>query len=377
MSIESRQSRWTTAEPQGVTFVELFFDLVFVYAVTQITSLLHANLTLIGTGRSLLILWLVWWAWTQFTWTLNPADTTDNAVRLITLTAVGAAFFMAQAVPDAFNGGEVWFAVAYVIVRILGLAIQIEATLGTEYFTGAMTWTLLSSIGLVAVLVGALLPSPYREILWTMAVILDVLSASRAGNRRWSIDAAHFAERHGLIIIIALGESLIAAGVAVADAPRNLVFAVSGLGAVGLISAAWWIYFGSTREIALKALERTNDLERGAMARDMYSLGHLPLVGGIIAIAVALEEVLAHPEEPLGLSVLGALAGGTVLYVGGVAWVRQHADRRSMGPAGMLLAVVVGVLAVSYQSRGLVTLAAVAAVLVGYAFMSNLGHARD
>ena len=377
MSIESRQSRWTTAEPQGVTFVELFFDLVFVYAVTQITSLLHANLTLIGTGRSLLILWLVWWAWTQFTWTLNPADTTDNAVRLITLTAVGAAFFMAQAVPDAFNGGEVWFAVAYVIVRILGLAIQIEATLGTEYFTGTMIWTLLSSIGLVSVLVGALLPSPYREILWTMAVILDVLSASRAGNRRWSIDAAHFAERHGLIIIIALGESLIAAGVAVADAPRNLVFAVSGLGAVGLISAAWWIYFGSTRDIALKALERTTDLERGAMARDVYSLGHLPLVGGIIAIAVALEEVLAHPEEPLGLSVLAALAVGTVLYVGGVAWVRQHAEHRSMGTAGILLAVVVGVLALSYQSRGLVTLAAVAAVLVGYAFMSNLARAHD
>ena len=377
MSIENRHSRWTTEEPQGVTFVELFFDLVFVYAVTQITSLLHANLTLVGTGRSLLILWLVWWAWTQFTWTLNPADTTDNAVRLITLTAVGAAFFMAQAVPDAFNGGEVWFAVAYVIVRILGLAIQIEATLGTEYFTGTMIWTLLSSIGLVSVLVGALLPSPYREILWTMAVILDVLSASRAGNRRWSIDAAHFAERHGLIIIIALGESLIAAGVAVADAPRNLVFAVSGLGAVGLISAAWWIYFGSTRDIALKALERTTDLERGAMARDVYSLGHLPLVGGIIAIAVALEEVLAHPEEPLGLSVLAALAVGTVLYVGGVAWVRQHAEHRSMGTAGILLAVVVGVLALSYQSRGLVTLAAVAAVLVGYAFMSNLARAHD
>ena len=144
----SRQSTWTTTEPQSVTFVELFFDLVFVYAVTQITSLLAHDLSWKGLMHALLVLWLVWWAWTQFTWTLNPADTEHRAVRLTTLAAGGAAFFMAQAVPDAFSVAGPWFAISYVVVRMLGLALQVESTWKTEYWVGTRLFAGLSMINL-------------------------------------------------------------------------------------------------------------------------------------------------------------------------------------------------------------------------------------
>ena len=372
MATRSAGKKWTTKEAQGATFVELFFDLVFVFAVTSVTGLLLNNLNWRGVGHSILILWLVWWAWTQFTWTLNPADTNHPAVRVITLTATAAAFFMAQAIPDAFTSAGAWFAFAYVIVRSLGLGLQLGLNFQIRENARAVAgWVAGSGLGLVVVVAGGLLPSPWREILWTTAVIADLLSASRAGRGRWSLHAGHFAERHGLIVIIALGESLIAAGLALGHVPRDMTFMIGTAATVMAICALWWIYFGLAKdELEVHLESRTAD-EVGREARNIYSWGHLPIIAGIIAFAVAIEQVLTHPDEALAPEALAALALGVVLYFGGIAYGLQHSGRWSTVPWVIATVAAITVLVASSAASGLVSLLGVTVVLVAFALWGS------
>src|SRR5688500_15197099 len=212
-----------TSDPQSVTFVELFFDLVFVFAVTQITALTAHDLTPEGILRSILLGWLIWWAWTQFTWTLNPADTTHPAVRVVTLAATGVALVMAASVTRAFADDALWFAVPYVVVRALGLGLQVvvDREQGDSH-TGVVVWTAFSTIGLALVLVGAVVDPSLRPWFWLLAIIADVVAAVLAGRGgSWDLNPSHLAERHALFVIIAIGESLIVAGTAVANDERS------------------------------------------------------------------------------------------------------------------------------------------------------------
>lgn len=379
MTIRSAGKEWTTKEAQGATFVELFFDLVFVFAVTSITGLLLHNLNWGGVGHSILILWLVWWAWTQFTWTLNPADTNHPAVRVITLTATAAAFFMAQAIPDAFTSAGAWFAFSYVLVRLLGLGLQLSLNFQIQDNARAVAvWVAGSGIGLVAVVAGGLLPSPWREILWTAAVISDLLSASRAGRGRWSLNARHFAERHGLIVIIALGESLIAAGLALGHVLRDMTFMISTVTTVIAVCALWWIYFGLAKDEFEDHLETRTADETGAEARNIYSWGHLPIIAGIIAFAVAIEQVLTHPNEALAPEALVALAFGVLLYFGGIAYGLHHSGRRSVVPWVIATVIALTGLVASSAASGLVSLLTVTVVLVAFALWGSWrGDRRD
>ncbi len=369
MTARTPSQAWTATEPQGVTFVELFFDLVFVFAVTSITRLLLEDLDWSGVGRAALILWLVWWAWTQFTWTLNPADTNHPSVRLVTLAAAAVAFFMAQAIPDAYTSAGAWFAFSYVIVRMLGLGLQLRLQAGTRENARAFyAWIGGSVFGLAAVVVGGLVDSPGREIFWGAAVALDVLAAARAGRGQWRIHAAHFAERHGLIVIIALGESLIAGGVALSGLDRDGAFAVGTIAAVAAVCALWWIYFGLAKETMEEHLEATSLEDSGRVARDVYSFGHLPIIAGVIGMAVGIEDVLAHADEALGGEALVALILGVCLYLGGVAFGVYRSGRRSLAPWLAAAAVAIVVVAAAAQaSTGLVALVAVAVVLAGFA----------
>ncbi len=369
MTASTPSQAWTSTEPQGVTFVELFFDLVFVFAVTSITRLLLEDLDWSGVGRAALILWLVWWAWTQFTWTLNPADTNHPSVRLVTLAAAAVAFFMAQAIPDAYTSAGAWFAFSYVIVRMLGLGLQLRLQAGTgENARAFYAWIGGSVFGLAAVIVGGLVDSPGREIFWGAAVALDVLAAARAGRGRWRIHAAHFAERHGLIVIIALGESLIAGGVALSGLERDAAFAVGTIAAVAAVCALWWIYFGLAKETMEEHLEATSLEDSGRVARDVYSFGHLPIIAGVIGLAVAIEDVLKHADEALSGEALVALILGVCLYLGGVAFSLYRSGERTLAPwlAATAVATVAAV-AAAPASTGLVALVAVAVVLVGFA----------
>jgi low temperature requirement protein LtrA len=301
-----------------VTYVELFFDLVFVYAVTQLTSFVLHDLTWEGVGRAAILFWLVWWAWTQFTWTLNLADTEHVWVRLSTLAATAVAFFGAQSVPDAFGAAGAWFASSYVIVRLIGLGVQ-AWVIGYDQRESVTTWASLSLIGLALVLVGGSAAPGTRIWFWLAALVADLISASRAGRRVWVLEEGHFSERHGLIVIIALGESLIAAGVASGNVERGGLFAVTTVAAVIATIALWWTYFGTLHSRFEESMRAQDDSTRGRFARDVFSFWHAAVVAGVIAIAVAFEKAVANPEETLGMGIALALTIGAALYLGGLA----------------------------------------------------------
>ena len=311
-------------DDQNVTFVELFFDLVFVFSVTQIVGILHEGITWGTVGRAVLIFWLVWWAWTQFTWALNAANTDHTHVQLQTLIATGVAFFMAVAVPGAFGSGALWFAIPYVLVRTIGLVVYLWVASDAAHRAAIGRFASLSVGGLVAVLAGAILGGDPQLWLWGVAVLLDVAAAALAGGEEtWNLHPAHFVERHGLIVIIVLGESLIVAAAGLSAAPADSSLIAVGVLAVGLACGLWWSYFPYVRPTLERAMERIDRARQGPLARDVFSLAHFPMLCGIVAIAAAIEETILHPADPLPIEGRLALAAGLFLFLGGssiAAW---------------------------------------------------------
>lgn len=358
MSVQptSRVSRLADSD-QPVSFAELFFDLVFVYAVTQTVTLFHGGLTFAHGMQAMLVFWLIWWGWTQFTWALNAGNTDHRSVVLLVLLATGAAFFMATGVPAAFSDRTWWFGVSYVAVRGLGLLLYAWVAAGDQGLTRAVrTFATLSVAGLAAVLAGSWLGGTGQYIGWSLAIVLDILAAGLAGrDQGWNIHPRHFAERHGLFVIIALGESLIAVAGKAADgsAPGHLVGPV--LQAVLLAGGFWWLYFGRLKhrlEAGLKAAQPPRD---GAMARDVYSLLHFPLVFGLIICTFGIEEILESASghgEPHGLAALGF---GLFLFLGATVLAGRRAGGQWLLPralaallAGSLFPVLEGRIPLQY-----------------------------
>lgn len=311
---------------QQVTFVELFFDLVFVFAITQVTKVLVEDLTWGGAGEALLVFWMIWWAWTQFTWALNPADTTHGAVRVVTLLATAAGFLMAVNVPGAFAETGVWFAATYALVRVLGLGIYLLVASGAPSQLAAVrAFAVRSSLPIALALVGGFFDSPVRAWIWLAAVILDIVAAGRSTNNEgWDLRPGHFAERHGLFVIIALGESLIVAGQSVLSTESSALLLGVALGAVTVTCLMWWLYFGWWQAGMEHQLTIATGSAQPRLARDAYSLLHFVLLAGVILVAAGIEEMVLHPEEPLPTVVRLTLALGIVLYLGGtdLAWWR-------------------------------------------------------
>ena len=343
--------RWRATGPQSVTFVELFFDLVFVFAITQITVYVAHHLTPDGVAVSVLLFWLIWWAWTQFTWTLNPADTTHRGVRVLTLVATALAFAMAIAVPGAFGQDGLWFALPYVLVRVIGLGLQVRVDLevqGSDH-SGLRRWVTLSSIGLVLVLVGAVLDPAIRPAIWGLAIVADLVAAAIAGSREsWDLHPSHLSERHGLIVIIALGESIIVAGAGVVGEARTPDL-VAAVGVALLVTCLlWWTYFGWLKDALEHATDAADRRHIGPLARDVYSLAHFPLIFGIVVFAAAVEEIVVHPGDPTPLPVVIALAAGIILFVGSsaLAYWRLH-HRLLVGRITVLAVLTVALAAVA------------------------------
>jgi low temperature requirement protein LtrA len=371
-----------TTRPQGVAFVELFFDLVFVFAVTQLTIETAHHMSAEGVLRSMLVGWLIWWAWTQFTWTLNPADTTHDTVRVITLAATAAAFIMAASVPRAFGDEALWFALPYVVVRLLGLGLQVLVELerdGTDH--GAVySWAGASLVGLTLVLVGAFAEPGLRSVIWLGAIGTDFAAATIAGRRAtWDLVPAHVTERHGLFVIIALGESLIVAGSAVAGAELTSDLVVSVGAAIVVACLLWWTYFGWLKDALEHRFAASDPAHRGQLARDAFSFAHFPLIAGIVGYAVAVEETVVHPADPMSDPVLVALGAGVALFVASSAlslW-------RLGGPILLVRLVALGAMAVALVAAGLldpppfVPLGVVAVVLLGIVVVEKLAPPED
>jgi low temperature requirement protein LtrA len=368
------------SDAQSVTFVELFFDLVFVFAVTQLTVLTAHDLTPEGILRSILLGWLIWWAWTQFTWTLNPADTTNPIVRVITLAATAAALVMAASVQRAFADDALWFAIPYLIVRVLGLTLQVGVDLervGVSH-AGVVRWVGLSSIGLVLVLLGAIVDPSVRPLVWLLAIVADVVAAAIAGrNTIWDLDAGHLSERHGLFVIIAIGESLIVAGTAVANDERSAALAAAAAGAILVAALLWWTYFGWLKEALEEGFAAAPPERNGPLARDAFSLGHFPLIAGIVGFAVAIEEIGAHPDEPAPAVVLASLGVGVALFVASSALSYRLVGGRVLAPRLAIIAVMLVGLALVATMPPVWPMAVVAAALLAIVVIEGAGPENE
>jgi low temperature requirement protein LtrA len=338
----SRQSI-VSPDNQNATFVELFFDLVFVFSVTQVVGLLHGELTWITVGQAILVFWLVWWAWTQFTWALNAADTTHQLVELGTLAATAVAFFMAVTLPDAFGARGLWFAIAYVLVRVIGLILYAwVASADPSQRAAVVTFAAISVGGLIAVLIGGYRGGEFQYWFWGFAIVLDVIAAAVGGQAEgWNLHPEHFSERHGLFVIIALGETLIVAAIGVTGASWTGHLAVVAVLAVAITCGLWWSYFVRMKPMLDGALEASRGAGQSMMARDVFSLVHFPMMCGVVAYAVAVEEAIAHPVDPLPLDGRLALAIGLALFAGGMAVAVWRATRRLLHPRLIITATTV------------------------------------
>lgn len=357
----------TSPDDQTVTFVELFFDLVFVFSVTQVVGLLHDGLSWLAVGQAILVFWLVWWAWTQFTWSLNAADTTHSWVQISTLTATAVAFFMAVALPQAFGESAMWFAVTYIMVRMIGLFLQYwVGTESSALRSAVTTWILFSTGGLVAVLIGGYLGGRLQIWFWAAAILLDVFATIIGGRAEgWNIHPEHFSERHALFVIIALGEGLIVAASTVTGVLWTNTLLLVAILAVVITCGLWWSYFPRAKPVLDSALESSQGAEQSLMARDVYSLLHFVMLLGVIAYAYAVEIALAHPGEPLSFDGRIALAAGLVLFVGGMAVAIWRATRKVLvARIVVILGTAVTILAFAGVSGSMTLAVALAGVLL-------------
>jgi low temperature requirement protein LtrA len=363
---------------QPVTFVELFFDLVFVFAVTQVTAFTVHHLDGSGVAHALLLFWLIWWAWTQFTWSLSPADTEAPAVRVATLAAAAIAFVMAASVPEAFDeGGGLWFAVPYVAIRAVGMAIQVAVDREDADHSVSRTWLTISAVGLLLVLVGGAVDPSLRPWVWLAVVAADVLAAVGASDAVWDLDARHFSERHGLFVIIALGESLIVAGTVFAGEERTADLVVAAGLAVTVVCLLWWTYFGWLKEQLEHHFSAVAPEQLGVAARDAFSLQHFPLICGVIGVAVAIEEIALHPGEPQPGEVIAALVVGIGLFVGASAGSYRRLSGVLLVPRLVTLAVTLALTVAVAGADPAVPLAVVAAGLLAICVLERGGPERS
>jgi len=352
-------------EERKTSYIELFFDLVFVFAFTQVTALILEDTSLEGFVRAALVLAMVWWAWSAYAWMTNAIDIENSITRLIMFTAMAAGFFMALAVPDAFQDEAAWFAVAYFVVRILNTALY---TWGARNDPVLLRATLrLAPWFLVAALValaGGFADPQYRGWIWLASLVIDVVGTLRVARVEWRVSPSHFAERFALIVIIALGESIVAIGIGTSELERDATYALSVVVAFAGVAALWWAYFDFTAVAAERALRRASPEARGPVARDVFTFFHYPVVLGIIFYAVAAKKTLEHPLDPLSEAGRWALGLGVAVFLCGFALMRFRVVRRiaweRLGAAALAVA-----LAVTMDGPdAIVTLGAVIAVLV-------------
>ncbi|HNQ13878.1 MAG TPA: low temperature requirement protein A [Bacteroidia bacterium] len=313
-----REKNLQSPAAQNADFVELFFDLVFVYAITNITAATAHHFDVKHVMQSVLTFWLIWWGWTQFTWALNAANTKIPGIRLVMLAATAVAFVMASSAGQSFSEGVLWFALPYIIIRAIGLLLYIRVSSSlAEHHAAVISFAIPSVLGLTAVLVGALVNPESRAMWWLAIILLDMVAAYIGGRAEgWNLHPSHFAERHGLIVIIALGESLIVSASAVSALELSAPVLLSGGLAVLITCLLWWSYFGWIFGHMEEHLAEKSGSKQASVARDVYSLMHFPLICGIIGISVGFEHILQFPNDLLAKPTAYAFCGGYVLFIG-------------------------------------------------------------
>ncbi|HET7170040.1 MAG TPA: low temperature requirement protein A [Gaiellales bacterium] len=301
---------------RAVTPFELFFDLVFVFGFTQVTALMAAHPSGRGVLRGMLVLAAVWWAWGAYAWLATTINLEEGSTRLVMIGVMGAMFVAALAAPYAFSDTAVLFACAYLIVRILHLVLYAVAARGSpELLDSVVKLTPTSVAGPLMILAAAFVDSSVREAIWAAALLLDFAGPLFQSSEGWQLSPGHFSERHGLIFIVALGESVVALGVGGGQLDLDARTITAATLGIAVVTAMWWMYFDVVAIVAARRLAQARGAAQAAQARDSYSYLHYPMVAGVILFALGVKKALPHAHEPLHWTPAAALCGGVALYL--------------------------------------------------------------
>jgi low temperature requirement protein LtrA len=364
------------SEETEVTPLELFFDLVFVFALTQVTGFMSDDPTWAGVGRGLLILAALWWTWGAYAWLTNEIDPDEGSARLAMFAAMAAMFVAALAVPHAFGSDAVLFGLSYFAVRVLHIVLFAEASphVGVRQAAYRLARTAIPG---PALLVVAGFADGWAEIaLWLAALAIDYLGPYVFGVRGFVVSAEHFAERYGLIVIIALGESIVAIGIGAAGIELGPTVVIAAILGVVLACALWWAYFDVVAVVVRRKLMEVHGHERARMARDVFSYLHLPMFAGIVLVALGLKKVLAHVGDPLETVPAVALCGGVALYLLSHDAMRYRSVRSVNSRRILAAAAAAALVPAATRVDAVVAVALVASVCVALIGYETLRH-RD
>jgi low temperature requirement protein LtrA len=328
MTQPSRVRVESVGESATATTLELFFDLVFVFALTQVTAMLAADVTGVGLLRGVLVIAVVWWCWVGYSWLSNVVKADEGWARVGLLVAMAAMFLVALAIPEAFTdlpgglSGPHVFALAYLTLRTVHLVLFwliSDADVGLRHQVARFAPTMIGGTALL--LLAADTSGTAQLLLWVAAVAADYGGTLAIGARGWRLNSAkHFAERHGLIVIVALGESIVAIGVGVTDLPISWPVVVAATLGLSVSASLWWVYFDTSALLGERALSKARGVHRVSMARAAFTFLHLPMMLGIVLLALGLKKVLEYVGDTGHHTLTDALYGIPLwsLY-GGVA----------------------------------------------------------
>jgi low temperature requirement protein LtrA len=341
--------------------LELFFDLVFVFALTQVTQLMSNHPTWTGLGQGLLVLAALWWAWGAYAWLTNYIAAEEDRERLLMFAVMGAFLVAALAVPNAFGDDALLFAVAYAVARWLHIFIFAEAN---EDLDAAEAIRRLARTALPApalLIAASFLDGPAQALLWALALAIDFSGPYVFGVSGFRVSPAHFAERFSLIVIIALGESIVAIG---AGLEGELDAGVVGAALLGLVIACaiWWAYFDVVAIVSERHFREARGERLILMARDSYSYLHLPIIAGIVLVALGVKKAIGHVDAPLETIPAVALFGGIALYYAGHLGFRLRNVHTLNRPRMVALVACLCLIPVAHEVDAIVALALAAGV---------------
>lgn len=362
-----------TADP-----VELFFDLAFVFAFSQLVAHLVHHPTWRGAAEAGLLFLLLWFPWSTFTWSANAVSGNAREVRALFLVATAATVPMAASVTTAFGAGGKIFGICGAVILVMSLALPLWGVeTGSAEWRSSVRYGLPNMAAIVLLVLGGFLEDTPRTISWIIAVLIIIGATIAAGNSEWILRSGHFAERHGLIIIIALGEVIVAIGISVVNSledgqlPNETVVGLVAAGAMA--GMMWWSYFDRVLPALEHRAEGLDQRVRGRFARDVYTYLHAPIVAGIILIAAAAEEVLLHPGDSVPGAFRLMFAAGLALFLGSVVGAVARSFSALARERCLAIAAFIALFAIAGSWDGVVLLIVIDVVLLA---MLILEHQR-
>ena len=374
MATESETQRLrlgaTLRQEDRVLPLELFFDLVFVLALTQCTTLMSDNPTWEGLGQGMLVLALLWWSWVAYAWLTSLVNPEEGGVRIALFAAMASFLIAAICVPEAFGSLATEFAIAYGAVRFAQIFLMAIAGRDDPSLRRSVTGLGIgTAIGVTLLIAGSFLDPGLQAAVWGLALVLDMSEPYFFGAEGWRLVPGHFAERHGLIVIIALGESIVAIGVGAGTELTWGIAAAAALG-IGLAAALWWTYFDIVALVSARRLVRAPEGKvQNELARDSYSYIHFLIVAGIVLLALGLKKALGHPSDPLADTPAFALVGGIAVYLLGLVAFRYRHIRSINRHRFALAALLFALFPLALEVSALVML-----VLLNLALWTMIGY---